>query len=182
MSIFAINFSTQFNLILTRNIKNKDKKGKERRDICLILEKVSYHVFYEYACMCIKSNNPYLRLSMLISSLTPLLGLAFSSFLRSAISLSFVGFYGCALLNHPLLCIVVVLGILDIAVDTRRHASGGREARRMLGLVVEGGAPCRHHADILRDVLLAGEVAHKVCIGDGVFFFVFLALFDMGKL
>ena len=167
MSTFAINFSTQFNLILTRNIKNKDKKGKERRDICLILEKVSYHVFYEYACMCIKSNNPYLRLSMLISSLLLLLGLALSGFLRSAISLSFVGFYGCALLDHPLLCIVVVLGIFDIAIDTRcSHASGGREARCMLRLVVEGRATGRHDTNILRDVLLTGEVAHKVCIGD----------------
>ena len=133
----------------------------------MILEKVSYHVFYEYACMCIKSNNPYLRLSMLISSLTPLLGLAFSSFLRSAISLSFVGFYGCALLDHPLLCIVVVLGVLYIAIDTRcSHASGGCKARCVLRLVVEGRASCRHDTNILRDVLLASEVAHKVCIGD----------------
>ena len=124
-------------------------------------------MFYEYAFMCIKSINPYLRLSKLISSLTPLLGLAFSSFLRSAISLSFVGFYGCALLDHPLLCIVVVLGVLYIAIDTRcSHASGRREARCVLGLVVEGRASSRHDTDILRDVLLACEVTHKVGIGD----------------
>ena len=124
-------------------------------------------MFYEYAFMCIRSNNPYLRLSMLISSLTPLLGLAFSSFLRSAISLSFVGFYGCALLDHPLLCIVVVLGVLDIAIDTRCcHATGRREAGCVLRLVVEGRASCRHDTNILRDVLLTSEVAHKVCIGD----------------
>ena len=120
---------------------------------------------------------------VLLSIPLSLLGLAFSGFLLPAISLSFLGFDDCALLDHLLLCFVVVLGILDIAVDTRRsHARGGCEARRMLGLVVEGRAPCRHHADILRDVLLTGEVAHKVCIGDGVFFFVFLALFDMLKL
>ena len=151
--------------------------------------------FYEYTCIfifqklvlsshhaCALYLTIFIYAYVLLSIPLSLLGLAFSGFLLPAISLSLSGFDFCTLLDHLLLCIVVVLRILDIAVDTRRHASGGREARRMLGLVVEGGAPCRHHADILRDVLLAGEVAHKVCIGDGVFFFVFLALFDMGKL
>ena len=133
----------------------------------MILEKVSYHVFYEYACMWIKSNNPVLRLSMLFSIPLSLLGLAFSGFLLPAISLSLLGFDDCALLDNPILCIVVVLGILNIAIDTRcSHASGRREARCVLGLVVEGRASSRHDTDILRDVLLACEVTHKVGIGD----------------
>ena len=102
-------------------------------------DKVSYHVFYEYACTCILSNNLYLRLSMFLSIPLSLLGLAFSGFLLPAISLGFLSFDNRALLDHPLLCIVIVLGILDIAIDSRcSHASGRREAGGMLGLVVEG--------------------------------------------
>ena len=133
----------------------------------LILEKVSYRVSYEYACMCIKSNDLFLRLSMLLSIPLSLLGLAFSGFLLPAISLSFLGFDDCTLLDNLILCIVVVLGILNIAVDARCcHASGRREAGCVLRLVVKGRASGRHNTDILGDVLLACEVAHKVCIGD----------------
>ena len=123
---------------------------------------------YEYACMCIKSNDLLLHLSMFLSiPLVQLLGLAFSGFLLPAISLSFLGFDDCTLLDNLILCIVVVLGILNIAVDARScHASGRREAGCVLGLVVKGRASGRHNTDILGDVLLACEVAHKVCIGD----------------
>ena len=104
---------------------------------------------------------------VLLSIPLSLLGLAFSGFLLPAISLSFLGFDDCALLDQPILCIVVVLSILNIAIDTRcSHASGRREAGCMLRLVVEGRATGRHDTDILRDVLLACEVAHKVGIGD----------------
>ena len=140
-------------------------------------------MFYEYACMCIKSNNPVFRLSMFFSIPLSLLGLAFSGFLLPAISLSFLGFDDCALLDNPILCIVVVLGILNIAIDTRcSHASSGSEAGCVLGLIVKGRASCGHDTDILCDVLLASKVAHKVGIGDRVFFFVLLALFDMDEL
>ena len=133
--------------------------------------------------MCIKSNDPYLRLSMLFSIPSVcLLGLAFSGFLLPAISLSFLGFDDCTLFDHPLLCVVVVLGILNIAIDTRCCHASRCEARGMLRLVVEGRASGRHHADILGDVLLACEVSHEVGIGDWVFFFVLLALFDEGEL
>ena len=69
--------------------------------------------------------------------------------------------------------LLVVLRFLEVAARVAPHRTRV-VLRRVLRLVVVAGAA--HHANVLRDVLLADEVAHVVFVADRVLVVILLLL------